>query len=89
MDVNSLMIRMFRDIFKKSNNRATNSCINLFCTNWCGIIKLVELNISLAHMIYFCYFVLLFNQWINVLSVCIRVCGFIITFLKIQVLHGI
>ena len=29
-----------------SNNIATNSSINLFYINWCGMIKLVELNIS-------------------------------------------
>ena len=29
-----------------SNDTATNSCTNLFCTNWCGMRRLVELNIT-------------------------------------------
>ena len=29
-----------------SNDTATNSCTNLFCTNWCDMIRLVELNIT-------------------------------------------
>lgn len=28
------------------NNKISNSYINLFCINWCSIIKLIEINIS-------------------------------------------
>ena len=32
----------FSHVIEKSNDIATNSCTNLFCTNWYGMIRLVE-----------------------------------------------
>ena len=32
--------------YQLNNNIVINFCINLFCINWCDMIKLLELNIS-------------------------------------------
>ena len=47
-------------VYFMSNDIATNSCTNLFCTNWCGMIKLVELNIS--WLTWFIYIILYFHS---------------------------
>ena len=36
----------YQYLISKSNDTTTNSCTNVFCTNWCDIIRLVELNIT-------------------------------------------
>ena len=46
LDFQDQKLSMCIGLLKKSNDTATNSYTNLFCTNWCGMIKLIELNIT-------------------------------------------